>query len=174
MSRNILHDVLKIKYSDEGYLPYYPYHLISEEEMIDAFIFNESNFFSDWYPCMYESVRAEYDELKSFIQTVCESYKNDPETSTIPDWVYSYMLGEVVGPQSEQKDVHDLLVLLNLDNLYDEFTPHIMSSIVTVSKKALGTSRTRSNTENTYRPVTMFGEPHIIKYLRLEKVSVRP
>lgn len=53
------------------------------------------------------------------------------------------MLGEVVNFHSSQKDVHDLLVLLNLDNLYDEFDEEIYTSIYKVSKAALGTARVK-------------------------------
>ena len=35
---SFVHDVIKIKYAREGYLPDLPYHLISDEEMCDAFI----------------------------------------------------------------------------------------------------------------------------------------
>ena len=173
--RRLVHDLVKIRYSEEGYLPYYPYHLISEEEMIDAFIFNESNFFDDFYPCMFKEVEQEHSYLKSYIQEACGSYKKDPENVLIPDWVYSYMLGSVIGPESSQKDKHDLFVLLNMDNLYDEFTPSICKSIAYVSERALGRSRSKSSIDDSdRRPVTVFGEPHIVKYLRLEQVSVRP
>ena len=174
MERPLVHDIIKIKYSEEGYLPYYPYHLISDKEMIDAFVFNESNFFDDFYPCLFEDIRVEYDELKSYIQEVCNLYKEDSNVNGIPDWVYSYMLGAVIGPESSQKDKHDLFVLLNLDNLYDEFTPSICKTIASVSSKALGKSRSKVKSSSTeYRPITVFGEPHIIKYLRLEQVNVR-
>lgn len=174
MNRSLIHDVVKIKYTDEGYLPYYPYHLISDSEMIDAFIFNESNFFDDTYYCNFEEVKPEYKTLKSYICEVCNKYKSD-NTVQIPDWVYSYMIGSVVGPESSQKDVHDLLVLMNMDNLYDEFNTSIHKSISDISRRALGYSRiNRNGTADDGRPVTVFGEPHIIKYLRLDKVSVRP
>lgn len=170
---NFVHDLIKIKYSDEGYLPYYPYHLISDKEMVDAFIFNESNFFDDFYPCLFENVKEEYTELKSYIQEVCTSYIENEVV--IPDWVYSYMLGSVIGPESSQKDKHDLFVLLNLDNLYDEFTPAICEEIASVSSKALGKAKSKVKSSDVeYRPVTVFGEPHIVKYLRLEQVSVKP
>lgn len=174
MNRSLIHDVVKIKYTDEGYLPYYPYHLISDSEMIDAFIFNDSNFFDDTYYCDFKEVESEYESLKSYIRDICSRYKSDNNVN-IPDWVYSYMIGAVVGPESGQKDVHDLLVLMNMDNLYDEFNASIYKSISDISRKALGYSKTRNvESADGYRPVTVFGEPHIIKYLRLDKVSVRP
>lgn len=172
MKRNFVHDLIKIKYSDEGYLPYYPYHLISDEEMIDAFVKSDVNFFDDNYPCPGDDLVKEYSQLRSFVVTCCDNYLSTG--ADIPDWVYSYMLGVVTGPQSSQKDIHDLLVLLNLDNLYDEFNLSIYNSLYSVSVKALGQVSVRFRTTLlTNRPATMFGEPHIIKYLRLEQVSVR-
>ena len=35
---NIVHDLIKMKYVNEGYLPNWPYHLISDDEMCDAFM----------------------------------------------------------------------------------------------------------------------------------------
>ena len=168
----LVHDVIKILYTEEGYLPYYPYHLLSDKEMIQAFIENESCFFDDWYPLPDESMEDEYIELRSALHACCEKYLSDG--TEIPDWVYSYMLGKVIGPMSGQKDVHDLLVLLNMDNLYDEFTPAIYKSIYEERKKSLGSSRYRSKESGAgYRPPSMFGEPHVIKYLRIEQVSVK-
>lgn len=36
-----IHDIIKIEYIRQGYLPDYPYHLISDKEMFDAFICDE-------------------------------------------------------------------------------------------------------------------------------------
>ena len=60
---SLLHDIIKIKYTRLGYLPNYPYHLISDEEMFNAFIdldsesasgsgspSTEAYFFEDYYP----------------------------------------------------------------------------------------------------------------------------
>ena len=172
MSKPLVHDIVKILYSDEGYLHYYPYHMISDEEMIEAFVKSDSCFFDDFYPLPSETFSAEYNELKSYVTQCCDKYLLDG--TAIPDWVYSYMLGKVIGPLSDQKDVHDLFVLLNLDNLYDEFNEGIYSSILSVSRKVIGTYSVKSrSSEVEYRPATMFGEPHIIKYLRLEQVNVR-
>ena len=33
-----IHDIIKIKYVREGWLPNWPYHLISDQEMCDAFL----------------------------------------------------------------------------------------------------------------------------------------
>ena len=167
----LIHDILKIKYSDEGYLPYYPYHLISDEEMVDAFIFNESNFFDDRYPMPCDSLKDEYEELRGHIASEAEAFKTG-KSDEIPDWVFSYMLGVVVCDQSSQKDVHDLLVLMNMDNVYDEFSDKVYMSLYKISKSALGAaSAKRRNADSAVkdRPPTMFGEPHVIKYLRLHE-----
>ena len=169
--RLLIHDILKIKYSDEGYLPYYPYHLISDEEMIDAFIFNDDNFFDDMYPSPCESLECEYTELKERIVSECYAFKSG-DSDKIPDWVYTYMLGRVVCNQSEQKEVHDLFVLMDKDNVYDEFSEEIYESIFSISKAALGSASYKSKSSATGsidRPPTMFGESHVIKYLRLHE-----
>ena len=61
----LVHDILKIRYSDDGYLINYPPHLISEEEMFDAFM-NASGegYFTDNYPYMLEAEQADnYNQL---------------------------------------------------------------------------------------------------------------
>lgn len=170
----LANDLVKIKYSEEGYLPDYPYHLISNEEMLKAFVLSDNCFFDDWYPLPCESLEKEYLNLKGCIQSCCEQACKSSD-AYVPDWVYSYMLGNAVNVMSGQKDVHDLLVLLNLDNVYDEFNERIYQSIFDVSVKCLGSTKLRESLQGdapSLRPPTMFGEPHIIKYLRLEQVNV--
>ena len=38
---SLLTDYIKIKYSQEGYLPNYPYHLLSDKECMNAFLSGE-------------------------------------------------------------------------------------------------------------------------------------
>ena len=38
---NYIHDIIKIMYVREGYLPNYPYHLIADDEMMFAFLHNK-------------------------------------------------------------------------------------------------------------------------------------
>ena len=54
---NLTKDSIKIKYTREGYLPNYPYHMISDEEMFKAFldVENQSGFFYDNYPILEDS-----------------------------------------------------------------------------------------------------------------------
>lgn len=191
-----IHDIIKIKYSKLGYLPDYPYHLISDKEMFSAFIWllydkdNETeettaeeastvHFFNDTYPnpfdpnnLVYRKLDSEghvlieqnlstvYKTLKQFIVDAINAYLD--KSVEIPDWIYTFMLGEVVYEHSEYLDIHDTLVLLGLDNIDNKFTPEACAkcyntSLKYVSKLPLGS-----------RPPTVFGEPHVIKQLRLE------
>ena len=167
----LVHDIIKIRLSEEGFLPDFPYHLISDEEMVDAFMYNDENMFDVYYPCPDDSLSELYDTLRSFIGSCLSNYLEHGKE--IPDWVYSYMLGRVVNVESNQKDIHDVLVLLGADNLYDEFDVPVYKLIYKVSCKALGSTvhKDTGTVSDNYRPATIFAEPHIIKYLRLEQVS---
>lgn len=145
----------------------YPYHLISDEEMFDAFIKDsEECFFTSYYPCQYEEFRDVYDNLISAMKYHISQYLNEEINTDIPDWVYSYMLGAVIGPNSDQLERHYLLTMLNLDNIDDKFTLKSQKSIYDVSKQWL--LKTRKYDE-TIRPATIFGEPHVIKSLRVSE-----
>lgn len=154
----------------EGYLPDYPYHLISDDEMFDAFFYNDTNYFNINYPCPNVEFREKYQNLKTWINYHISKYKQTQnkikisDRYVLPDWVYSYMLGTVVGPQSPIDDRHDLFVLLNLDNIEDEFNDAIYKEIYKISE--MWTFKLKSE-ERKFRPPTMFGEPHVIKSLNL-------
>lgn len=234
-----IHDIIKMEYVRQGYLPNFPYHLISNKEMFDAFIvfelevpkedalkviqnditlwdnpksfvsshqlqsfnisvtasgepvlvirggnhslkaFNEvlgldkeirlsdMCYFSTKYPCPYESVKESYDLL---VQEIC--YHIDaylyPDSSiltpAVPDWVYTYMLGAVIAASSPSIDRHDLLKLLNIDNLNDELDETAIESCLSISKKWVDKL---PPSKNNHRPPTVFGEPHVIKSLRV-------
>lgn len=172
----LVHNIIKITYVREGYLPNYPYHMISDKEMFDAFLHLEEDgvtsagYFVDRYPCADESLQSEYDDLVEAIRYHITSYlESDNGSYVIPDWVYSYMLGVVVSESSDVLDKHDLFVLLNLDNLTDTWTKEISESCLELSEewvKKLPPSKT------DHRPPTIFGEPHVIKSLRLKNVDV--
>lgn len=196
---SLVHDIIKIKYTRLGYLPNYPYHLISDEEMFNAFIdlsdSGESGsnddtterYFTDYYPnpfldedIIYTdtsgnniSLRSEYIRLKRYIITTINNYLShlgtpEQDEYTIPDWIYSYMLGEVIynvpgNPDDfEYKDMLDLLTLLKCTNIENEMTPEICKMCYEKSTKYISTLTTG------VRPPTVFGEPHVIKQLRLE------
>lgn len=164
-----VHDLAKIIYVQEGYLPNIPYHLISDKEMIDAFINNSYNYFDDMYPCPSDKLSSEYDKLKSDIRYHLEEHISDEEYE-IPDWVYSYMIGSTIGQNSETADKHDLLVSLNCDNVDDVFSETAANECYKISKewiRKLPMSAKQGNDGNDHRPPTMFGEPHVIKSIRL-------
>lgn len=174
MSR-LVDDIVKMNLVREGYLPNYPYHLISDNEMIDAFMLvdeegNLSGYFADHYPNdnLPQELRDEYVKLVEGIQYHLNRHRVDSEY-VIPDWVYSYMVGSCVGPDSDTLDKHDLFVLLNLDNVDDEFTSDIHQSCYDISKDWI---RKLNPSVQDHRPPTMFGEPHVIKSLRLAQVNV--
>lgn len=168
----LTHDIIKIRYVIEGYLPDYPYHLISDDEMFDAFFYNETNYFDMNYPCPNAEFLQKYQNLKTWIDYHISKYKQTQNAAklsdryVLPDWVYSYMLGAVVGPQSPVDDRHDLFVLLHLDNLEDEFNDAIYAAIYKVSE--VWTFKLNS-ADRKIRPPTMFGEPHVLKSLNLSE-----
>ena len=226
---SLIHDIIKIKYSKLGYLPSYPYHLISDKEMFDAFIhlgnvdeFDATKSYSagdyvmrntniyvckhdiepgnfnknDWDICEYYfetnypnpfivndlvynkldiqgnvvssvSLKSEYEKLKSYIISTIIDYLAHQGTESadnyiIPDWIYSYMLGEVVYNNSEYLDIYDTLSLLGANNTDNEFTNMACALCYGTSLKYISTLT------SGIRPPTVFGEPHVIKQLRLE------
>ena len=193
----MIHDILKIKYVNLGYLKKnYPYHLISDEEMFNAFIdvgtgFTSSlidpevRFFDIYYPNPFSpgdeyrrtnsagdvieviDIYAEYQRLKDYIATSIKTYLQyygTPEEADhkLPDWIYTYMLGEVVYNQSEYLDIQDTLTLLGCSNIDNEFTKQACAACYATSLKYISTLKVG------LRPPTVFGEPHVIKQLRLE------
>lgn len=162
----MIRDVVKILYVKEGYLPNYPYHLISDEEMCNAFLSEDSEcFFDDRYPCVFDSLAVKWAELRSAIRYHLDKLVADASYS-LPDWVYSYMLGVVIGPYSSKTDIHDMLVLMGLDNMDDELNETIMNTCYEISEawiEKIPPSR------HDHRPPSIFGEPHVIKSLRLSQ-----
>lgn len=191
----IIHDIIKIKYVQLGFIrKNYPYHLISDEEMFSAFIDlgldNESNlidpntrFFDMYYPNPFDGSGSSSDDnseeyedqiyydayikLKNYIINSIKEYLYYHGTEAesdhlIPDWIYTYMLGEVVYQQSEYLDIQDTLELLGCSNLDNEFTKNACIACYIISKKYISTLVTGD------RPLTVFGEPHVLKYLRME------
>lgn len=169
---SMIHTIIKINLSKEGYLPNLPPHLISDSEMCDAFLpklgsddHENPSYFYDNYPCISDSLSAEYEELVSCIDYHINQLRQSTQDMYIlPDWVYSYMLGRVVSVNSSIRDKHDLLVLLNLDNIDDNFTEAAALSCLSISREWL---RKLPSDRLNHRPPTMFGENHVIKSLRL-------
>lgn len=196
----LIHDIIKIKYVKLGYFTKnYPYHMISDEEMFNAFIdlgnedFNktttvidpDTRFFDSYYPnpfaeedMYYEkknamgevvakvSLSSEYGRLVSYIKERINDYLAYCDTMVasehqLPAWIYTYMLGEVVYQQSDYYDVFDILAMLKCSNLDNEFTPSACAACYVTSLGYISTLTKGS------RPPTVFGEPHVIKQLRL-------
>lgn len=181
----LIDTVIKIKYISMGYLPNYPYHLISDTEMVNAFLPNNSiivdedgnkaidssvvSFFGDMYPCPDSTLIAEYLELVTSLRYHLDKFIYSHGAYTIPDWVYSYMIGAVIGENSSTDDKHDLLTLMNLDNVADNWTPEAAHYAYKISKLWIAKL---ASTAREHRAPTMFGEPHVIKYLRLDSSEV--
>lgn len=177
-----IYDLIKIRYTGYGYLLNYPYHLVSDKEMFNAFIKNDLNFFDINYPnpdSSDEELTAAYTALKTAIM-----YHIDMAIATVglekpyelPDFVVSYMLGSVIGVNSDPMDIRDLSKLLRIPNDAETFSPNIAKGCYAESTKWL--KKTAAPQEVTYngetinpRPATIFGEAHVIKSLRLDNAS---
>lgn len=233
-----IHDVIKMEYIRQGYLPDHPYHLISDREMFDAFLVDEivvdkdvamkvkqvgpslwesprsyislytlasfefviegatqsiivrgnrqkladfntlfslncecklsqECYFSVNYPMLYDSLSDDYAKLVDSIYYHINTYVDSLNTTnviTLPGWVYSYMAGSVVGPNSSEADVHDLLALMNLHSINHEFSEKVCASCLAISRKWI---TKLPPGKNIMRPPTIYGEPHVIKSLRI-------
>jgi len=181
------HEVIKIQYTYLGYLPSYPAHLISDEEMCEAFlpldypIDNDAwaeflngdklSMFRDYYPLLDPAMEPEYRELVSNIAYHLTQFKESiDDDRSIPDWVLSYMNGSVIGPESDIRDIHDLLALLEIDIMEEEFTKEASSECYKVSEIWL---RKLPSSQLDHRSPSMFGAPHVIKSLRLSSTEMR-
>lgn len=160
---SFIHNIIKIKYVKEGFLPDYPYHMISDKEMFDAFIFNDVNFFDIFYILPSDKLKPERDKLKEYIQ---KSIENDE----VPNWIYSYMLGEVISPNSDQQEISDLINLMYVDNKQTEFNEDTAEQCLKISKAWLYGSN-NSESQQSKRPATIYGEPIVIKSLRLTSLQ---
>ena len=175
-----IHDIIKIQYIRLGYLPNYPYHLISDEEMFDAFI-KMTDTFQGFFWYMYPAPTAAdltdpYNNLIYAIQYHIALYRSD-NAYQIPDWVYSYMLGTAIGIHSRQKDIHDLIYALGVDNIDDDYDEAAMEAVYRESTEYL--RKVQQDQTAQYgqfvihlRPPTMFGEPHVIKSIRMKQSAM--
>ena len=207
----LIHDTIKILYTKLGFLPNYPYHLISDEEMCRAFIDciiiseDERPKFTGFFYYYYTRMTGVFGSLwyrlaYSLYYYTCLL----ADEQQVPDWVYTYMLGRVVCEKSDTLDKHDLFVSLNADNIDDTFTEEQYNACFYASSKwIIGTHASESQysasgsgngehiiTEDDLkikgvsklfklgdmvqlRPTTVFGEPHVIKYARLQNTSMK-
>lgn len=203
----------KIRLSNSGYLPDYPYHLISDKELYDAFMdcTTETGYFFDAYPNIGGQFPVVYKQLALTIQYyLLLSWISTEAADIIPDWVYSYILGFVISVQSDKKDIHDLIYPLGVDNIDDDFDSKAAAacygqSVSWIKRKNLSkmiaipaeykekmeelmSERTildeslydiymRNEVNGTpgaidIRPATIFGEPHVVKAIRLEQLAL--
>ena len=161
---SLVNDIIKIKFIESGYLPDYPYHLISDNEMLDAFISPSENsndynqgYMFDMYPIddsWSDELKSAYNNLIKSFKSEIDNYKSDNSNNTISDRLYSYMLGSVIGPNSDKRDIHDLLVLLGYDNIDDIFTQKAAERCLSISSDMYTNSP------------SMFGELYVIQVLR--------
>ena len=88
------------------------------------------------------------------------------------------MLGAVISVNSDGYDIQDLADMLNIQIDYGVFSSSLSAACLKVSeewlKKITPESRYQSVDDEILdlRPPTIFGEPHVIKYLRLLDVQV--
>lgn len=172
-----IHDYIKMIYIEQGYLPNYSYYLISDKEMVEAF-WKEGGFFEAKYPCPYNRYDEEpcadlvepYKKLKEAIWLRLEAYLKDPENSSIPNWVYSYMIMNAVTYESLEQDISYISEMVGIDTrkIEAEFTPEVARGCYYTSVEWLK----KRPSQFKDRPPTMFGEPHVIKCLRLKEANI--
>lgn len=162
-----IHDIIKIQYINEGYLPNYPYHMITDREMFDAFLLEDEGYFAVNYPLLDGVLTEPYRDLKAGIKNCIDAYLNDD--ISIPAWVYSYMLGNTISVNSDTFDIMYLYELLGIETSQsDIFGSEVQVACYKISKEWLSKLPVKYGS----RPATIFGEPHVVKSLRLASVNV--
>lgn len=153
-------------YVDMGFLPNYPYHLISDKEMFDAFL-REDGFFETYYPCPDPEFEDAYDALLQCITNYINNFETDG--TPIPNWVYSYMIMRPVTYESDEEDIDYICELANIDkpDLLAVFTKQVAETCFEVSTRWLQKMPSADR-----RPPTMFGENHVTKSLRLTQANI--
>lgn len=166
---NLTHDYIKTQYVYQGYLPDYPYHMISDSEMCDAFLSEDNQcYFYDNYPLLDESLNDAYSVLVNRLYEEIQLLKDSAGVVyRMPDWVYSYMNGSVISINSDWHDRHDLLTRLGIDQMESEFTAEAQRCCYEISKEWV-----RKLSEDELQPATIFGAPHVIKSLRVEAAGI--
>ena len=179
-----LHDTIKIKLSESGYLPNYPYHLISDSEMCDAFIDTswcelqedsdgnyvlnpigdrqtDNKLFDDYYGFSSDDSELN-DAYQNLINSICYYILllKIQNIQQLPDWIYSYMLRMTISNESESIDIEDLCRIAKLP-VQDAFSNRLYHICLANSINQLQRSDRLS-----LRAPTIFGEPHVIKELR--------
>lgn len=163
-----IHDTIKRMYSNMGYLPGYPYYLITDDEMFDAFL-KPDGFFSDFYPCPCAELEEAYDKLKEYIAEKIRQFR-EGELDTLPDWIYSYMIMRPITFDSSEDDIAYLTDLAGMNTVLGgpEFTPEVAQKCYEISTKWIQ----KQPSKYSHRPPTMFGETHVTKCLRLDQANI--
>lgn len=218
---NYIYEVIKIKYVREGYLPDLPYHLISDNELYDAFLSynSDSQSYSGYFTHIYTApidtslldkyttlIEAIYRHLciaKGLADHTLIEYGSNDEISIkdeylvssgmvkalnpnreiavdnyefvgLPDWIYAYMLGNVISNNSDDEmDYADLLKSFNTES-YDIMQQQcyiVSSGWIQKMPESYLVYHQSDNHPVILRPATIFGEPHIIKAIRVEEAS---
>lgn len=177
-NRALIHDVIKILYVRLGYISKnYPPHLISDVEMIYAFLppvssGEEKNYsiylFKDYYPKLVglsDELQEVYETLKENIKIhLTEFLNSNDDKRKLPDWVYSYMLGVPLSVMSNKQDIHDYLILIDNDNVDDLYQADTAEISYYISKRYLSKY---PDDKLVNRPPTLFGEPHVLRYANI-------
>ena len=84
------------------------------------------------------------------------------------------MLGVAIGPNSSKLDIHDMISseAVGTDNIDDDYNLDCQIQCLRISKEWL--KRLIVPEGDVQRPPTMFGEPHVLKYIRLFEESLTP
>lgn len=165
-----IHDTLKVMYVGLGYLPNYPYYLISDSELIEAFR-KDDGFFNEYYPCPSDDLWDDYYTLKEDIWNKLDAYLNSGGAIPIPNWVYSYMLMRPITYQSDELNIAYLYDLTGVDPKVvplTEFSPELAEACLRTSKEWMK----KRPSQYRDRPPTMFGETHVTKCLRLKQANI--
>lgn len=169
----LIEDIAKVKYADEGYMPNFPPHLLSREELCDAFILSDASYFNMNYKCLADDLEEPYALLRASIEYHVKGYLDKVNPVDLPMWVWSYVLGEAVCNASDELDRHSMLTALNCDNTADVIDGEVQRYCYDISK-AWCQRLPKQEREvvidgqvKLLRPPTMFGEPHVLKVLRI-------
>lgn len=162
-----LHDLVKIMYVQIGYLPNYPFHLISDAEMCNAFM-KEGGVFDDYYPCPNTHLEEAYNLLKSAIFAHLQAYID--EGTEIPNWVYSYLVMRPISYESDEANIQYLYDLTKIDPPVSmlEFSAELAEACYATSVEWIK----KLPSKYADRPPTMFGETHVTKSLRLAQANI--
>lgn len=133
--------------------------------MIEGFI-KEGGYFDVNYPLVAPALQEEYDLLVQSIKNHLTAYLE--QKVPIPNWVYSYMIGSAISVNSDPLDILYLRSSFNLEDIDAVFDGETSYNCYQESKKWVE----KLTVPYEERPATMFGEPHVVKSIRLRQVDV--